>query len=355
MLGGRWTLAGERPERGPLLAILEAGPPAALKFTSDGLERWDASLAVTVAAVVDAAQRYGWKVDLSGLPGPLLSLLELRKEPIEPPAEHPPEPGIVSRVGNISIAIAADARDAVHFLGGLMIAVRQWLRGRARWRKSDFWVIVEETGAAALPIITLISFLVGVIIAFLGAVVLKRFAADFYVSYLIGYGILREMGAIMAGVIMAGRTGAAFAAQLGSMKVSEEIDALRTFGMDPMEFLVLPRMLALLLMMPLLTLYADAVGIFGGYIISLVMLNLSPPQFMDGLLEAVKWKDFALGIIKGTVFGFIVAFAGCLKGLQCGASADAVGRAATQAVVMGITLIVIATAVIDMIAAMTGF
>lgn len=354
VLGGRWALASSRPSRAEAEAALREGPAGSLTFTTKDLDRWDASLAVVVAALVDTAAEAGWKVDLSGLPEALPRLLALRKAAEVPPGEHARDPNMVARVGLLALSMARDARDGLEFVGELMLALRRLIRGQARWRRSDFWVVVQETGFAALPIITLISFLVGVIIAFLGAVVLKRFAADYFVSYLVGYGILREMGAIMAGIIMAGRTGAAFAAEIGSMKVTEELDALRTFGLPPMEFLVLPRVIALSVMMPLLTIYADAVGIFGGYLISLSMLDISPPQFLDGLLEAVEFEDFAIGVIKGTVFGLIVAICGCLKGLQCGTSADAVGRAATEAVVMSVTLIIVATAAIDMVAAMLG-
>jgi phospholipid/cholesterol/gamma-HCH transport system permease protein len=217
-----------------------------------------------------------------------------------------------------------------------------------RWR--DFWVAVQSNGPGALPIVTVIAFLIGVIISFLGAVVLRRFGAGYFVSYLVGYGILREMGALMTGVIMAGRTGAGFAAELGSMKLTEEIDAYRTLGISPVDHLVMPRMLGLFVMMPLLTLYADFIGIAGGMVVALAVLDLSVTQFLNGLLTAVTLGDGLLGVFKAGVFGLVIGLAGCMKGMQAGGDAGAVGRAATSAVVLGITLIIAANAVIDWLA-----
>lgn len=242
--------------------------------------------------------------------------------------------------------------DAVTFTGEVTASFTRLLmrRGHLRWR--DFWVVVQSNGAGALPIVTLIALLVGVIIAFLGVVVLERFGAGYYVSYLVGYGMLREMGALMTGIIMAGRTGAAFAAELGSMKISEEIDAFSTLGVSPIDHLVVPRMLGLFVMMPLLAIYADFIGIVGGMIVAVTLLELLATQFFGGLLAVVTLSDGLLGIFKATAFGVIIGLAGCMKGLQTGSDAGAVGRSATSAVVLGITLIVLVNAVIDWLAAL---
>ncbi|PSQ74132.1 MAG: ABC transporter permease, partial [Bacteroidetes bacterium QH_9_64_21] len=185
------------------------------------------------------------------------------------------------------------------------------------------------------------------IISFLGAVVLRRFGADYFVSYLVSYGMLREMGALMTAIIMTGRTGAAFAAELGSMKVGEEIDALETFGISPIDFLVTPRVLAVILALPLLTIYADVLGILGGMSVAVTMLDLSVTQFFTGLLEPVVLSDALVGLFKAVVYGSIIGVAGCMRGLQTGDDASAVGNATTSAVVTGIILIVLANAVID--------
>ena len=194
----------------------------------------------------------------------------------------------------------------------------------------------------AFGIVSLISFLVGVILAFMGAVQLEQFGAAIYVADLVGIGMVRDMGAMMTAIIMAGRTGAAFAAQLGTMKVTQEIDALTTMGISPIEFLVLPRVIALLLMMPLLCIYSDFVGVLGGAAVGAGMLGITMHSFLQEALHALTLGGAIGGVIKATVYGVIVAVAGCLRGMQCGSSSSAVGDAATAAVVTGIVYIVVA-------------
>jgi len=235
------------------------------------------------------------------------------------------------------------------FVGEAVLAFLALLRGRARFQTSDLALIIQECGPRALPIVTLISFLVGVILAFVGAVQLRQFGAQIYVADLVGIAMAQEMGAMMTAIIMAGRTGAAFAAQLGTMQVNEEVDALVTMGISPMQFLVLPRMLALVTMLPLLTLYADVIGILGGAAVGVGMLKLTPLQYLDETRAALSLTDFAMGLIKGSVFGVLVAIAGCLRGMECGRSSAAVGLAATSAVVTGIVLIIVSDAVLTLI------
>jgi phospholipid/cholesterol/gamma-HCH transport system permease protein len=215
-------------------------------------------------------------------------------------------------------------------------------------------LLLEECGAQALPIVSLISVLVGLILAFVSAIELQMFGAQIFVADVVGIGMVRIMGAIMAGIIMAGRTGAAFAAQIGTMQVNEEIDALQTLGIPPMEFLVLPRMVALIVMMPLLCLYADVMGIVGGIVVGTAMLDISLTEYLDRTREAVKMTYLWIGLFHSIVFGVLVAMAGCLRGMQCGRSASAVGEAATSAVVTSIVAIVAATAVITFACELLG-
>jgi phospholipid/cholesterol/gamma-HCH transport system permease protein len=226
--------------------------------------------------------------------------------------------------------------------------------GRARFRRSDLVGVVYECGAAALPIVTLISFLVGLILAFVGAIQLQQFGAQIYVADLVGIAMAREMGALMTAIIMSGRTGAAFAAQLGTMQVNEEIDALSTFGLSSMEFLVLPRMLALIMMMPLLCIYADLMGIVGGAVVGVGMLNLSVTQYANETIHGVALADFAVGIVKSSVFGVLVAISGCMRGIQSGRSASAVGLAATSAVVTAIVFIIVTDGVFAVLTNVLG-
>jgi phospholipid/cholesterol/gamma-HCH transport system permease protein len=244
--------------------------------------------------------------------------------------------------------------EVMDFLGGAGVAVARLFTGRATLRWSDLFLFMQESGSQAVPIVSLISLLVGLILAFVGAIQLKAFGAQIYVADLVGIAMVRVMGAIMTGIIMAGRTGAAFAAQLGTMQVNEEIDALKTLGVEPMEFLVLPRMVALVIMMPLLCIYADIMGILGGMIVGVTMLDLNPIVYLNQTKAAVSLTNMWIGLFYGAVFGMLVALSGCLRGIQCERSASAVGYAATSAVVTGIVSIIVATAIITVICNVLG-
>ena len=218
--------------------------------------------------------------------------------------------------------------------------------GRAHFRRSDLVLIIQQVGAQALPIVSLISVLVGVILAFVGAVQLEQFGADIFIANLVGLGMVRDMGAMMTAVIMAGRTGAAYAAELGTMTVNEEIDALRTMGISPIDFLVVPRILALMLMMPLLTLYANLMGILGGALVGVTLFDIGIYEYFRQTRSAIDLLDLFGGLFKGLVYGAIVAVSGCLRGMECGRISAAVGIATTSAVVTSIVFIVIAAAVL---------
>jgi phospholipid/cholesterol/gamma-HCH transport system permease protein len=199
---------------------------------------------------------------------------------------------------------------------------------------------MQQTGPQALPIVALINFLIGLILAFVGATELQQFGASIYTADLVAVATVREMACIMTGIILCGRTGAAFAAQLGTMKVNQEIEAFQTFGIAAIEFLVLPRMLALIVMMPLLCIFADVISIAGGYLVSTLMLDVSPTVYIDRTIESIRLTSFLLGIFKGAFFGVLIAVSGCMRGMQCGSNAAAVGQATTSAVVTGITAII---------------
>jgi phospholipid/cholesterol/gamma-HCH transport system permease protein len=248
-------------------------------------------------------------------------------------------------VGEASLRRWAGGHEVVRFVGESIGALANLLRGRAQFRWADAALVMEECGPKALGIVALINFLVGLILAFVGAVQLTRFGASIYVADLVAVGTVREMGCLMTGIILCGRTGAAFAAQLGTMKVNEEIDAFKTFGISPVEFLVLPRVLALVLMMPLLCVLADLIAILGGFTVSVLMLDVTSTVYIDRTIAAITLKSFLLGVFKGGCFGVLVAVSGCLRGLQCGNNAAAVGLATTSAVVTGITSIIVADGV----------
>jgi phospholipid/cholesterol/gamma-HCH transport system permease protein len=208
---------------------------------------------------------------------------------------------------------------------------------------------VQEAGADALPIVSLVTFLVGLILAFIGENQLARFGAKIYVADLVGLAMVIQVAAIITAIVLAGRTGAAFAAQLGTMQVNEEIDALRTLGISPMDFLVLPRMLALILMTPLLAVYANVMGILGGAFVAAIIGDLTLTEYLNETQKAIGWNHIIQGLISATVYGAIVAVSGCLRGMQCGRSASAVGLATTSAVVTAIVFIVMAAGVLTII------
>jgi phospholipid/cholesterol/gamma-HCH transport system permease protein len=235
--------------------------------------------------------------------------------------------------------------DRLEFLGEVTASLARWVTGRAQYRRVDLWLAIQHCGPEALPIVTVISVLVGAILAFVGALQLRMFGAEVYVANLVGIGMVVEMGALMTGIILSGRTGAAFAAQLGTMQVNEEIDALRTMGIPPMDYLVLPRVLALAVMTPLLVLYADALGILGGAVVGILVLDIPPVLFFNQTFDLMKSWYVTQGLIKGSTFGVLIALAGCLRGMQCGRSASAVGDAATSAVVTSILSTVFADAI----------
>ncbi|TVR59447.1 MAG: ABC transporter permease [Gemmatimonadales bacterium] len=355
-LGGDWKLARTIPRFGSLLEDdAQRSAPRAVEFDATALGSWDSSLLTFLQQAMIHCEAHDLEFRQGDLPEAIVRLLDL--------AMAVPEQDMDDAAGGVSLPSAMGTRGiaawdgfmaAITFLGEVTDSFLRLglLRLRMRWR--DFWVVVQSNSSGALPIVTLISFLVGMIIAFLGAVVLRRFGAGYFVSYLVGYGMLREMAALMTGIIMAGRTGAAFAAELGSMKTTEEIDAYRTLGISPIDHLVVPRILGLLVTMPLLTIYAGFVGILGGMVVAMMVLDLTATQFTGGLLQAVTLPDALLGVFKGTVFGLIIGLAGCMKGMQTGGDARAVGKAATSAVVLGITLIIAANAVIDWLAVVLG-
>ena len=246
----------------------------------------------------------------------------------------------VEEIGAITAGVWHDIRDQVEFVGETVAALGYAVRhpSTVRWR--DVWVICERVGADALPIVALISFLLGVILAFQSAIPMKKFGAEIFVADLIGLAMLRELGPLMTAILLAGRSGAAFAAEIGTMKVNQEVDALTTMGLDPVRFLVTTRVIAALLMTPLLTLFADLVSLLGG---ALTLQSFSIPfiTFVHEVEGIVDFSDFMAGFVKTFVFAILIAGIGCLRGLQTSAGASSVGDAATRAVVSGIILLVV--------------
>ena len=246
------------------------------------------------------------------------------------------------RVGQQARRSAAQAARTLEFVGEVMQALGRLLRGRSALRWADLAWQLDQTGPRSVPIVALVVGLVGVILAYMGAAQLQLFGAQSYIADLVSVGVVREIAALMTGVILAGRVGAAFAAQLGSMQANEEIDALRTLGIDPVDHLVLPRLLAMLLVAPLLTAMAALVGLCAGWAVAVAVFDIPPMEYLTRSQQAVTATHLAIGLFKGTVYAMLVALAGCRQGLAAGRSAQAVGQATTAAVVQAIVWIVAA-------------
>ena len=236
----------------------------------------------------------------------------------------------------------------IEFFGAVIIAFFDFISGRSVMRWQDFFESARRCGASALPIVTLISFLTGLTMAFVGSVQLEKFNAKIYVADLVSLAMVREMGALMVAIIMAGRTGASFAAEIGNMNLNEEIDSLRTFGISPISFLVLPRTLALFIMTPLLTLYADVVGIMGGLTVGTVVMDFSVIHYLEQTQAALThmWEVYS-GVAKSLLFGLIIGLVGCYKGMYSGRDSAALGKSVTSAVVVSITFIIITDALFE--------
>jgi len=343
ILAGRWCLDQALPSWEILRPELGRDDLQRLFFRADHLDSWDTGLLAFLSGVLKFCARHDIAVDCNGLPAGVRHLLRMAFAGPEQTivGRRPSEGGILSRLGDATLDFCRGFPQMLAFLGEIALSMGRLLTGRAQFRQSDFWLEVEEVGPRALIIVTVISFLVGLILAYLGADQLRLVGAQIFIADLVAIGMVREVGALMTGIIIAGRTGAAFAAQLGTMQVNEEIDAFRTLGISAIDFLVLPRILALMLMVPLLTLYASFVGMTAGLLVAYFIFDIGFFEYYTETLRALEIKHFMVGLSKGSVYGAMVAYAGCLRGMHCGRSAEAVGEAATSAVVTAILLITI--------------
>jgi len=313
-----------------------------LLFESAGVSAWDSRFVAFIRKCAELCRTRNVELRDEGLPEGVRRLLRLAQavpERIDARQVFVKAP-LLQKLGESAIRGWRDTLELFTFLGENLAALGNLLRGRAQFHWPDALLVMQECGPQALGIVAMINFLVGLILAFVGATELTRFGAPIYVADLVGIASVREMGCLMTGIILCGRTGAAFAAQLGTMKVNEEISAFQTFGISPVEFLVLPRMVALIVVMPFLCVFADLISIAGGLLVSISMLDVTATEYLTRTIHAIQFKSFLLGIGKGSFFGFVVAYAGCFRGMQSGYSAAAVGEATTRAVVTGITAIV---------------
>ncbi len=350
-LAGSWQLRDHLPRAADVLKAPAVTPGVRrLTFDTTQLGAWDTGLLTFIRHLIDESERAGIEVDHTGLPGDVERLLALASAvPMRMMEPEPARLPWLGRAGTTVIDTGTAAVAVLAFVGEACVAFAGLFTGRVKIRWPQFGLLLYEVGVRALPIITLVGTLIGLILAFGAAVQLRQLGVQIFVADLVGISVAQEVGALITAIILAGRTGAAFAAQLGSMQVNEEIDALTTAGIPPVQFLVLPRMLALIVMTPLLTIYTDLFGIIGGGLVAVTVLDLSLTTYVTRLIEVVTMTDFLMGLVRASVFGVLIALAGCLRGMQCGRSASGVGLATTSAVVTSIVLTIVADGLLSMI------
>lgn len=333
-LSGKWLRGREAAVEG------DAGKGWPDVFQTAELNEFDSMLPAFLLRILRETDAK--EPTLDGLPTNLRGLMELALSvPERSEAKRQDDDnGSLESLGMNTKAAWEGLESVLHFVGDTVRSTLRFFVGKAKFRKEDFWVVMQDCGVGALPIVALISFLIGMILAFVGNVQLANFGASIYVANLVGIAMVREMGVMMTAIIMSGRTGAAFAAHIGSMNANQEIDALKTFGFNPFDYLVLPRVFALVLMMPILTVYSNIIGILGGMLVG-AAVGIPPELFWNEMLTTVDLTQASLGVFKSVFFGVAIAISGCLQGMKSGGSSAAVGIATTRAVVASITAIII--------------
>jgi phospholipid/cholesterol/gamma-HCH transport system permease protein len=342
-LGGDWRITEKHPDWED---VLDGRQPQVVVLSGQDLGAWDSSLALFIRCVQLWSAKCGATLTLEHLPaGAVRVAASLAREPQMPAAQPLGLPDLPTAVGTETVRLWRETKDFSQLVGECVFSMGRFFRAQAHFRWRDCFAEMQQCGAMALPIVGLISFLVGVTLAYTGSLVVRQYGGDIWIADMVGLAVVREMGPMMAAIVLAGRTGAAFAATLGNMKANEEIDALSTLGVSPIDFLVMPRIVALFCMMPFLALYSDGMGILGGMAIAAAPpLNIPVSLYWAEMQTIVDLSDINSGILKAAAFGLLIGLAGCWRGLQADRSAAGVGRAATAAVVTSILLIIVADA-----------
>lgn len=350
-MAGSWCAADNLPS--PELILEKIHTLSGLNkisFDTTKIAHWDSGLLAFIVKVNKLCQGQNLDVNTDGLSKNMRSLITLADAvPERKNLKTATVRSFLAAIGRQATQVYCNIESMLEFIGLITISFSSLLRGRVKFLWNDLFYFIQDCSVTSLPIVLIISFLMGLILAFIGAIQLQAFGAGIYVANLVAIGMTREMSPLMIAIIMTGRTGASYAAQLGSMQVNEEIDALKTTVISPIDFLVMPRILALFTMIPLLCLYGDLVGIFGGMVISAKFLHISVASYIHQTTSAIAMKDVMVGLIKSLFFGLLVAIAGCYQGIHCGRNSDAVGRATTDAVVSGILYIIITDAIFEII------
>jgi phospholipid/cholesterol/gamma-HCH transport system permease protein len=354
-LRGRWTIDAAAALDADIDARIDRaafGTARRARIDLSGLAAIDSAGAMLLARLRDRIAAIGEVETIGVRPdhGALIDRVAASAGASPPaPVPHQAFVALLTRVGRATCLLGDEAVDLLNFLGLTVVSIVRGMANPARIRFVSFVSHMERVGLDAMPIVGLLSFLIGVVVAYQGADQLRQFGAEIFTVNLLGISIMREMGIILTAVVVAGRSGSAFAAQIGTMQVNQEVDAMRTLGLDPVEILVLPRMLALVIAMPLLGVYADIMGLAGGAFMSIVTLDISLAQYFGRLRDAIGIWTFWVGIIKAPVFGFLIALTGCREGLKVGGSAESVGLHTTRAVVISIFLVIVTDAIFSIL------
>jgi len=359
-IGGGWTVAELAQLDDAGRAMLEALPGEAgrARIELGALEALDTAGAWLVCRIQAGLADRGWQVELAGADPVQAALLaeigRLKPRPALPPPRINPLVRLLARLGASTLSAGGETRRLLSFYGETIVTLGRLALHPRRLRLTSLVHHLEQTCLNALPIVGMIAFLIGVVLAYQGADQLRRFGAEVFTVNLLGVSVLREIGILLTAIVVAGRSGSAFTAEIGMMKVREEIDALRTIGADPIEVLVVPRLLALMIALPLLAFFADILALFGGGLMSVLALGIPPSQFLGQLEGAITPAMFWIGMVKAPVFAFLIALVGCYQGLSVGGSAESVGRLTTQSVVLSIFLVIVADALFSILFSYLG-
>jgi len=340
------------------LKVVMPRPNAEARIDLSGLEALDTAGAWLLYRTLKALRRAGARAEFEGAQPQHQALIDRIAEGDREQILHRTHPHrmleLLDRTGRAVFAALDELGGLLSFLGVTVVTAVRSLGEPRRIRVIALFVQMERGGLNAMPIVGLLSFLIGVVLAYQGADQLRRFGAEIFTVNLVGISVLREMGILLAAILVAGRSGSAYAAEIGTMQVNEEVDAMRTIGLNPIEVLVLPRVIALVVVLPLLTVYADAMGIAGGALMSWATLDISPTQFAERLRTAVPLWAFWVGLIKAPVFGLLIALTGCRAGLKVTGSAESVGLQTTQSVVISIFLVIVMDAIFSIFFSTVG-
>jgi phospholipid/cholesterol/gamma-HCH transport system permease protein len=355
--GGDWTLAHATTLDRAVAAM--KGGASALTFDLSALEALDTVGAWLITRAAEQAEGAGSRIAWVEPPSdfrPLFDrVLEAKPEPLSPERQRVLFVDWLADLGASTEQVVRESADLLAFFGALVETFAGLIVRPTRLRLTSVIFHIERTGLNALPIVGMISFLVGIVLAFQGADQLRRFGAQVFTINMVGISVLREMGILLTAIVVAGRSGSAFTAEIGAMQVNEEVDALRVTGLDPMEVLVAPRVLALIISLPLLTFFADIMGLLGGGLMSVALVDVSFAQYWRLLNNAINLNHFLAGMIKAPVFALLIALVGCFEGLRVSGSAESVGRLTTRSVVESIFLVIIFDALFSILFSYLGF